>query len=503
MPHQATDALPNAADQPPLRRFLARFTVLKGAVRELWLVFGVKLLGILAYGMMNSTLVLWLSANLGFSDAHAGFIVAAWSMLLTLFTVPAGSVVDAIGLRRAFLLGLALCLFGRGVMTFTTMKWLAVGLGLVPLALGEALGTPVLVAAVHRFSTTAQRSISFAIFYAMMNVGFLISAFIFDLIRKQLGEPYGHYRLPLTGVDLTTYRVLFLASFLVNLLLWPILYLGVREGLEVTDEGVRIKPREQGHGQEEFWRSLGQTVERSVREAGRLFAGLWCQPGFYKFLAFLGLAAFVRLIMYQMHYTYPKFGVRELGEGAPIGRLWAINAFLIVFLVPLVGALSQRVSAYRMVTVGSVIAAGSVFIMALPPGWFQSLADGTLGHWLGHLYLRLKGPIHPYYVTIFLYVVLLSIGEAFFSPRLYEYAAAIAPKGQEASYLSLSYLPFFLAKLLVGTFSGILLARYCPEHGPRSSGTLWLIIALTTTIAPIGLLLFRKYIQVHETGREN
>ena len=503
MPHQITDAIPDVASQPPLRRFLARFTVLKGAVRELWLVFGVKLLGILAYGVMNSTVVLWLSANLGFSDTHAGFIVAAWSMLLTLFTVPAGSVVDAIGLRRAFLLGLAFCLLGRAVMTFTTFRWLALGLGLVPLALGEALGTPVLVAAVHRYSTTAQRSISFAIFYAMMNVGFLISAFIFDLIRKHLGEPYGHYRLPLVGLDLTTYRVLFLVSFLVNLLLWPILYFGVREGLELTGEGVRLNPHAPKHRSEGFWRTLGETVGNSVREAGRLFAGLWSQPGFYKFLAFLGLAAFVRLIMYQMHYTYPKFGVRELGAGAPIGRLWAINAFLIIFLVPLVGALSQKVSAYRMVTVGSVIAAGSVFIMALPPAWFQFMADGTLGYWLGHVYLGLTGPIHPYYVTIFLYVILLSFGEAFFSPRLYEYAAAIAPKGQEGSYLSLSYLPFFLAKLLVGTFSGMLLARFCPEHGPRSSGSLWLIIALTTTIGPVGLLLFQRHIQVHETGREN
>ena len=47
----------------------------------------------------------------------------------------------------------------------------------------------------------------------------------------------------------------------------------------------------------------------------------------------------------------------------------------------------------------------------------------------------------------FLFVVLLSEGEAIYSPRLYEYTAAIAPKGQEASYMALSSLPFFLAKL--------------------------------------------------------
>ena len=68
--------------------------------------------------------------------------------------------------------------------------------------------------------------------------------------------------------------------------------------------------------------------------------------------------------------------------------------------------------------------------------------------------------------------------------------------------MSLSYLPFFLAKMGVATFSGVLLARYCPETGPRHSETLWLVIALTTTICPAGLILLRRRIRVHEAGRE-
>src|SRR5277367_2077339 len=57
--------------------FVGKFMVLKGAVRELWIIFGAKLLAILAYGIMNSTLVLWLSSDLGYSDTRAGFIVTA------------------------------------------------------------------------------------------------------------------------------------------------------------------------------------------------------------------------------------------------------------------------------------------------------------------------------------------------------------------------------------------------------------------------------------------
>ena len=112
-----------------------------------------------------------------------------------------------------------------------------------------------------------------------------------------------------------------------------------------------------------------------------------------------------------------------------------------------------------------------------------------------------RGSVSPYYLMIFLYVLLLSVGESLWSPRLYEYTAAVAPKGQEASYMSLSYLPFFVAKFFVGMFSGFLLDWFCPATGPRQPSLLWLIIALTTLITPVGLLVLRRYIRVQEAGR--
>jgi MFS family permease len=483
--------------------FLAQFTILGGAVRELWVTFGIKLLGIVAYSTINKTLVLWLSYDLGYSDTQAGFIVFGWSALMTLFTVLVGSLTDAIGLRKAFLLGVWICIFARLVLAFTESRWLALGFGLVPLALGEALGTPVLVAAIRRYSTTSQRSISFSIFYAVMNVGFLAAGFLFDFVRQTLGEPHGQLTLPWLGLVLPTYRVLFLASLGLELLLLPLIHFGIRGGVEATDEGVKITPELPKYPRENLFNSLRLSCRDALRDTVRIFAGLWHQPGFYKFLAFLGLAAFVRLIFLQMDYTFPKFGIRELGLGAPIGRLWGLNSLLIIFMVPVVGALTQKISAYRMVMVGSAIAAGSVYLMTLPPAWFQPLADGWLGDWLGHGYLGLEGPVHPYYIVIFLYTVMLSVGEAIYSPRLYEYAACIAPKGQEASYMSISYLPFFLAKLLAASSSGLLLQHFCPETGPRHPAQLWLIIALITTIAPAGLILLRRYIQVREAGRSD
>ena len=77
---------------------------------------------------------------------------------------------------------------------------------------------------------------------------------------------------------------------------------------------------------------------------------------------------------------------------------------MIIFLVPVVGALTQRFAAYRMVIIGGAICAAGVFIMALPTDWFQPATNSAIGHWLGYSYLGLKGSIHPYYMMTAMYL---------------------------------------------------------------------------------------------------
>jgi MFS family permease len=436
---------------------------------------------------------------LGYGDKQALPLVAAWSMLMTGTMLLVGSLTDVLGMRRTLFLGTGVCIAGRLVMVLSTVRWLALGGGLVPLAVGEALGGPVLVAAARRYSNTRQRSVSFSIIYAMMNVGFLIAAWLFDHVRGGLGE-LGHLDVP--GLHISTYRTLFLISLILEVLALPLIYL-LREGAEATDEGLKLVPPQPKPSDRTFLQSVALTVRQASQETIRLFATLLGQTGFYRLLAFLVLIAFVKLIYRQMDYVYPTFGIRELGPGAPIGILWGMNFLLIIVLAPVIGALTQKFSAYSMVTLGCLISSASIFIMALPPAWFAPMANGLPGNIVGHWYLGLKGGVHPYYVMIALFVIVLSIGEAFYSPRVYEYAAAIAPKGQEASYGALSYVPLLLPKLLIGIFSGQSLMRYCPETGPRHSETLWLIVALFSLVAPVGLLTLRRYIRVHEAGRDD
>jgi MFS family permease len=467
--------------------FLSKFAVLKAAQRELWVTFLIKLLIYTAYSVTNKTLVLWLSKDLGFSDQAAGALVGwVWAPAMTVFTLLAGSVTDAIGLRRTFFLGVAICTVARSVMVTTTTPWLALVCGVLPLAVGEALGTPVLLAATRIYSTTAQRSISFSIIYAIMNVGYLAAGYIFDFVRNL------DLHVRIGGFTPTTYQQLFCVSLVLEILLFPTIYFLRRSG-----EGAAKKAE---HSATNMWSGISQTVQRSVADTSALFRRLIGQSAFYRLLVFFVFIGFLKALFLQMDYVFPKFGDRVMGLHAPVGKLAGINAIMIIVLAPVVGALTQRIASYRMVIIGSIICAAAVFIMALPTDWFVPAANSSLGQVLGHSYLQLTGAVHPYYIMAALYLMIFSIGEAFYSPRVYEYAAAIAPKGQEASYGSLAYLPFLVGKLLVGT-GGWLLAAFCPENGPRHPGQMWLIFALAATIAPAGLLVFRRYIRVPEAGR--
>jgi MFS family permease len=488
-----------------LKALLSKFLVLASAPRELWVIYGAYFCETLAYKLgAASVLTLWLSSDLGFGDKSAAAMVATWSAIMTLVTVLVGSLADALGVRRTFLLGFGVCVVARGVMALATERWLALPFGLYLQAVGIALLIPVMTAACKKYSNSTQRAVVFSLYYALMNLGFATGDAVFDRLRGErgLGE-YGHWTLPLLGTELSTYRVLMLLGFLCTLPGLMLVAFFLREGVEMTETGIQIAASKQSRRDGRLslgrlWDTCGETLARTVH----IFADLWRQPGFYRFLIFMTLAAGVRMIFFHLFFTFPKYGIRELGEGAPFAHLSGIlNSILIVVLVPFCGVLTQKSSAYRMVTVGSSISALSVFFIALPPEWFKPLADGWLGDVVVHRWLGVAGPVNPLYVSIFLFIVMLSVGEALWSPRLYEYAAAVAPKDQEASYMALSLLPMFLAKFLVGTLSGWLLATFCPAQGPRHSEVMWFLIGLMALITPVGTFLLRKQIQAPESGR--
>jgi dipeptide/tripeptide permease len=166
---------------------------------------------------------------------------------------------------------------------------------------------------------------------------------------------------------------------------------------------------------------------------------------------------------------------------------------------------------------GSAISSLSCFLAAMPASWFADLTGTVLGElvfirWLGmapDMAALLADPPVPEYWPLILFIVVFTIGEAIWSPRLMQFTAEIAPKGREGAYIALSVLPFFVAKFFVGPMSGWLVNAYTPVDAagaalasyPRHH-MLWIWIGGMAVLSPAGLLVFRRWFLTNTAHHE-
>jgi hypothetical protein len=169
------------------------------------------------------------------------------------------------------------------------------------------------------------------------------------------------------------------------------------------------------------------------------------EPALLRLIVLIALILGVRAVYVYLYMLMPKYWERTIGPDAAIGVLNMINPFGIIAGLILFIPLANKFKVFNLLVFGAMVSALSLFPMALP---WQVYGMGIA---------------KAHYVMAILCMIILTVGEVLWSPKLYEYTAAIAPKGQEGTYLGLSMIPWFLAKSVVSWFSGDWLTRWCPE----------------------------------------
>ncbi len=467
---------------------------LKGCPRDLYLLYFSKILEYSAYGGMNMAFVLFLHKDCGLSDIAAGSYIGVWSVGLTIVTMMVGAVVDAIGIRRTLIMGAVVLLFARFCMPLTHNIYLVSIIGFVPMAVGIAIMGPVLSVGIKRFTTREQAALGFGLFYTLMNVGWALGGLIFDWVRRGFGE-HGMHTLPGLGIELSTYQIIFVVGFAITIPEFISILL-IREGVEMMDDGrVVLKPTKimQEGG---ILSATLKTAKTAGIDTINIFKEVISHKAFWVFMFMLGILVPVRLVFYHFHYTFPPYGIRLLGEGVKIGNIYGVlNPMMIVFLVPFIAALTKKISSYRIMILGTILSASSVFIATLPAEIFAPLTHTWVGELVFVRWLEVPEELrNPVFFSLIFFIIVFTIGEAFWSPRLMQFTADIAPKGKEGSYIALSYLPYFAAKLFVGPMSGWLVSTYTPEGAESYPNhyMVWVWIGAIATLSPFGLLVFRK-----------
>ena len=465
---------------------------LRGSPRELWLLFTSKLVEYSAYGAINMTFVLFLRADCGLSDIFAGSYIAVWSSLLTVVTVLVGAVVDAIGIKKTLLMGTVFLIFGRFFMPLTNNIYLVSLLGFIPMAVGTAIMGPVLSVGIKHYTTREGATLGFALFYTMMNIGWALGALIFDEVRIAFGE---HTMVPVfAGLEMSTYQIIFLVGFILTIPTM-LMVLAFRDGIWRNDDGKVVVRAVMERPEGNLVNASIAVAKKASRDTGQILKEVVRQKAFWVFLFMLGLLVFVRMTFFHFHYTFPTYGIRVLGEGVKVGNIYGfLNPMMVVFLVPFIAALTVKVRSYKMMLIGTWISAGAVFIATMPPEIFSPLMDTWFGYIVFEKWLNVSVELRdPFFLSLIFFIALFSVGEAFWSPRLMQFTAEIAPPGREGSYIALSYLPYFAAKLVVGPMSGWLLATYTPEGAASYPYhyMVWVWIGGMALLSPIGLVIFR------------
>jgi MFS family permease len=178
----------------------------------------------------------------------------------------------------------------------------------------------------------------------------------------------------------------------------------------------------------------------------------------------------VRTLFAHQWLTMPEYVLRSYPHEIADKMEWLVDSVnpLVIFLgVPTITALTKRFHVLWMMIIGSLVSAAATFLLV-------------------------PGPSTPMLIT---YFVVFSIGEALWSSRFLEYAAELAPEGRVAQYMGVANLPWFVAKLTTGLYSGFILERFVPKEGPKSTGTMWLIYGAIAMVSPIALMAARKWIR--------
>ena len=473
-----------------MNKVLDGFTSLKGSPNELWIAFTLKFLDSYSYFSFSVIMTLFLSEDFGYSDYQAGTIYGVWGALVTLFGLTTGPIIDKLGVATSLRIGFLISFIAK-CLIFITSSRVNLLLAIVLLSYGNCLGIPVLTVGIRRYTNSDNQGFAFGLFYVIMNLAALLSGPTVDFctiyfankMKDDQQQDNGRLLEDMNNNDnlvpewsFTGYRLVILIGIIANIAAC-LITLSVKEikvSSPPTTSSSSLGRRNQNNttsnndsGTETF-----QPVKASTKE---IFIETIHSPDFWRFLVVCMITINIRMIFRHLDATLPKYMVREFGENVAKGSIYAINPALIMILVPIISAATTKVDPLIMIHHGCYISALSVFFLVMSTS----------------------------ITSCIFFVVVLSIGESIWSPRLYDYTMQIAKEGREGTYMALSSAPLFLAKLPVGMMSGYLLQKYCPEEGPRNSKMMWLIIGLTTVVSPVLLTLCWGYISRRSSSSSN
>jgi dipeptide/tripeptide permease len=393
-----------------------------GFERPFWVANISELFERLSYYAAFASLARYLHETLSFPLERAADLSGLFGGLVWFLAIFGGAIADRLGFRRALSLAYLILAGSYFLLGSLGAPWLAPLRSAVPLvvlvtivlmlpALGVALVKPSVVGTTARASNENVRSLGYSIYYTLVNIGGALGPIVASWVHKNLSVE-------------NVFRV---ASLSVFLMFFAVL-LFFRE------------PRKSGEARTE---SLGVTA--------RNFGQVVKNP---KFMIFLLIFSGYWIVYWQEFITLPIY-VHDYVDGkADTERMLSTGPLVVIAFTVLFSVLTQKISAFRAVVLGTLIAMVAFAILA----------------------------VHASIVAVYATLVVIAVGELIQQPRYYDYISRLAPAGQQGTYMGFAFLPLGIGAFASGRIGGALLHHF-GEVQHRPERFLWALtgIGLATT----------------------
>ncbi|MGD0036818.1 MAG: MFS transporter [Bacteroidota bacterium] len=329
-----------------------------------WVANGMELFERLAYYGQQIVFMIYLRNKLGFTETEAGQLSGIFGGLIYLLPILGGTLADKWGFRRAFniafsILALGYFLIGSvgmtafaGVYSNFNLYWLLM-IFLVFTAFGGSFIKPSVLGTVAVTSKEETKSLGFAVYYWLVNVGAMLGPTIAYFVRDGFGNAF-------------VYMVSSISCFamlIVNLLL----YKEVKSTQTVIAE------------------SLGKKI-----------ANLFVVLANVKFMIFLLIYSLYWIIFWQEFIIVPYYVTDYINANAPyeILQSWAGAGAIILFQIPL-NRLTKNIPTRSAIVLGFAISSLIWLIIGIYPS-IPTIAAGIVAFAIGEM---IQAPRYYEYIS--------------------------------------------------------------------------------------------------------
>ena len=404
-----------------------------GFERPFWVANISELFERLSYYAAFASLARYLNETLQFPTERATSLTGLFGGAVWFLAVFGGALADRMGFRRA--LSLAYLILGSAYFLLGSIgsPWMAPVRNAVPLtalvtfilllpALGVALVKPSVVGTTARASKPSARSFGYSVYYTLVNIGGALGPFVASYIHQ-------HMRVQ------NVFRVAALSVFLMFFFVIA------------------------------FFREPRKPDEVKTEDLGQVARNFWTVLSNPRFMLFLLIFTGYWIVYWQEFITLPLYVHNYIDPATDTERMLMTGPIIVIAFTMIVNVLTQRISSFSAVILGTLINGLVWIVLAL----------------------------HPTVAMTYLLLVGVAIGEIIQSPRYYEYISRLAPSGQQGTYMGFAFLPLGIGSLLGGAFGGWLMHHFAEElHRPRE---MWWVVAGVGVLTAALLLIYDKSVR--------